>query len=81
MQCKGLYNHGNFGYNSVHSDTDSHLDFNALRKGMDGYEKCSLVALFIAYIVIILLITIYEVTECQMSRIKQILNVGNRFIH
>ena len=44
---------------------------------MDGYEKCSLVALFIAYIVVILLITIHEVTECQMSRIKQILNIGN----
>ena len=44
---------------------------------MDGYEKCSLVALFIAYIVV----TIYEVTECRMSQIKQILNIGNRSIH
>ena len=48
---------------------------------MDGYEKCSLVALFIAYIVVILLITTYEVTECRMSRIKQILNIGKRSIH
>ena len=48
---------------------------------MDGYEKCSLVALFIAYIVVILLITTYEVTECWMSQIKQILNIGNHSIH
>ena len=48
---------------------------------MDGYEKCSLVALFIAYIVITLLIIPYEVTECRMSRIKQILNIGNHSIH
>ena len=48
---------------------------------MDGYEKCSLVALFIAYIVVTLLITIYEVTECRMSQIKQVLNIGNRSIH
>ena len=48
---------------------------------MDGNEKCSLVALFIAYIVVILLIITYEVTECQMSRIGQILNIGNHSIH
>ena len=48
---------------------------------MDRYEKCSLVALFIAYIVVILLIIIYEVTECQMPRIKQILNIGNHSIY
>ena len=47
----------------------------------DGFEKCSLVALFIAYIVVILLKTTYEVTECQMSQIKQILNIGNHPIH
>ena len=47
---------------------------------MDRYEKCSLVALILAY-KIILLIVIYEVTECQMSRIKQILNVGNHSIY
>ena len=44
---------------------------------MDGYEKCSLVTLFIAYIVVILLIITYEMTECWMSQIKQILNTGN----
>ena len=44
---------------------------------MDRYEKCSLVALLIAYKVIILLIVTYEVTECRMSLIKQILNIGN----
>ena len=47
---------------------------------MDRYEKCSLVALFIAYKVIILLIIFYEITECQMSLIKQILNIGNHSI-
>ena len=52
-----------------------------LTGGMDGYEKCSLVALFIAYIVVILLIITYEVTECQMSQIKQILNIGNHSIN
>ena len=81
MLCEGLYSHSNSGYNSIHSDTDSYFDFNALRKGMDGYEKCSLVALFTAYIVVILLIVTYEVTECQMFRIKQILNIGNHSIH
>ena len=44
---------------------------------MDRYEKCSLVALFIAHKVKILLIIIYKITECQMSQIKQILNIGN----
>ena len=34
---------------------------------MDRYEKCSLVALFIAYNVIILLIVIYEITECIIA--------------
>ena len=48
---------------------------------MDGYEKCGLVALLVAYIVIFLLIITYEVTECWMSQIKQILNVGNHSIH
>ena len=48
---------------------------------MDGYEKCSLVTLFTAYVVVILLIMTYEVTECRMSQIKQILNIGNRSIH
>ena len=47
---------------------------------MGGYEKCSLVVLFIAYIVVILLIITYEVTECWMSQIKQILNIGNHSI-
>ena len=37
---------------------------------MGRYEKCSLVALFIAYIVVKLLIITYEVTECQLSQIK-----------
>ena len=48
---------------------------------MDRYEKCSLVALFTAYVVAIWLIITYEVTECWMSRIKQILNIDNRSIH
>ena len=52
-----------------------------MKKRMDRYEKCSLVALFIAYIVVILPIITYEVTECQMYRIKQILNIGNHSIH
>ena len=81
MGCKGLYSHSYSGYNSIHSSTDSYSDFNALKKRMGGYEKCSLVALFIAYIVIIWLIVIYEVTECRMSRIKQMLNIGNHSIH
>ena len=48
---------------------------------MDGYEKCGLVALLIAYIVVILLIITYEMTGCRMFRIKQILDIGNHSIH
>ena len=50
---------------------------NPLKWIMDRYEMCSLVALFLVYKVIILLIVIYEITECWMSQIKQILNIGN----
>ena len=62
---------------NIYDNIDSQFDFNPLKWIMDRYEKCSLVALLIAYEVIILLIVIYEVTECQMSLIKQILNIGN----
>ena len=38
---------------------------------MDIAEKCSLIMLALAYVIIIMLITIYEVTECRFSRLVQ----------
>ena len=39
---------------------------------MNGYAKCSLVALFIAYIVVILLITIYDVSNQTNIKYRQL---------
>ena len=50
-------------YCNIYDNIDSLFDFNPLKWIMDRYEKCSLVALFIAYKVIILLIVIYKIME------------------
>ena len=43
----------------------------------EGQTSLSLVMLFIAYKVVILLMVIYEITECRISCIKQILNIDD----
>ena len=44
---------------------------------MDITEKCSLLMLALAYVIVIMLIVIYEVTECQFSRLLQMFHTGN----
>ena len=44
---------------------------------MDIAEICSLLMLILAYIIIIMLMVIYEVTECQFSRLQQMFRTGN----
>ena len=47
---------------------------------MDFAEKCSLVMLVLAYVIIIMLITIYEATECRFSQLIQMSHTGNHSI-
>ena len=44
---------------------------------MDIMEKCSLLMLALAYVIVIILIVIYEATECQFSCLLQIFHTGN----
>ena len=44
---------------------------------MDIIEIFSLLMLVLAYVIIIMLIVIYEVTECQFSRLQQMFCIGN----
>ena len=44
---------------------------------MDVTEICSLLMLILAYVIIIMLIVIYEVTECQFSPLQQMFHIGN----
>ena len=44
---------------------------------MDITEICSLMMLTLAYIIIIMLIVIYEVTECRFSHLQQMFRTGN----
>ena len=44
---------------------------------MDITEIFSLLMLVLAYIIIIMLIVIYEVMECQFSRLQQMFHTGN----
>ena len=44
---------------------------------MDVTEIFSLLMLVLAYIIIIMLIVIYEVTECQFSCLQQMFHTGN----
>ena len=44
---------------------------------MDVTEICSLLMLILAYVIIIMLIVIYEVTECRFSRLQQMFHIGN----
>ena len=47
---------------------------------MDITEIFSLLMLVLAYIIIIMLLVIYEVTECQFSRLQQMFRIGNHSI-
>ena len=47
---------------------------------MDNYEKFSLLMLVLAYMIIIMLIVVYEVTECRFSHLQQIFHTGNHSI-
>ena len=44
---------------------------------MDITEIFSLLMLILTYIIIIMLIVIYEVMECQFSRLQQMFRTGN----
>ena len=44
---------------------------------MDITEKCSLLMLALAYVIVIILIVIHEVMECQFSCLLQIFHTGN----
>ena len=47
---------------------------------MDITEKCSLLMLALAYVIVIMLIVIYEVTECRFSHLLQMFHTGNHSI-
>ena len=44
---------------------------------MDVTEMCSLLMLILAYVIIIMLIVIYEVMECRFSRLQQMFHIRN----
>ena len=48
---------------------------------MDTVEKFSLLMLVLAYMIIVLLIVVYEITECNFSRLQQIFHTGNHSTH
>ena len=44
---------------------------------MDITEICSLSMLITAYVIIIMLIVIYEVMECRFFHLQQMFHIGN----
>ena len=48
---------------------------------MDIVEIFSLLMLALAYMIIIMLIVVYEVTECQFSHLQQMFYTENHSIH
>ena len=48
---------------------------------MDIVEIFSLLMLMLAYMIIIMVIVVYEVTECQLSHLQQMFCTGNHSIH
>ena len=48
---------------------------------MDTVEKFSLLMLVLAYMIIVMLIVVYEATECRFSRLQQIFHTGNHSMH
>ena len=48
---------------------------------MDIVEKFSLLMLVLAYMIIVMLIVVYEVTECRFFHPQQMFHAGNHSIH
>ena len=48
---------------------------------MDTVEKFSFLILALAYMIIVMLIVVHEITECRFSRLQQIFHTGNHSIH
>ena len=48
---------------------------------MDTVENFSLLMLVLAYMIIVMLIVVYEITECCFSHLQQIFHTGNHSIH
>ena len=48
---------------------------------MDIVDTFSLLMLVLAYMIIIVLKVVYEVTECQFSRLQQMFHTRNHSIH
>ena len=48
---------------------------------MDIVKTFSLLMLVLAYMIIIMLIVVYEVTECRFSHLQQMFHTGNHSIH
>ena len=51
------------------------------RTTMDTVEKFSLLMLVLAYMIIVMLIVVYEITECRFSHLQQIFHTRNHSIH
>ena len=48
---------------------------------MDIAEKFSLLMLVLTYVIIVMLIVVYEVTGCHFSHLQQLFHTGNHSIH
>ena len=48
---------------------------------MDIVKKFSLLTLVLAYMIIVMLIVVYEITECHFSHLQQIVHTRNHSIH
>ena len=47
---------------------------------MDRFEKFSVIMLALAFVIIVMLIVVYEVTECQFSHLQQMFHTRNHSI-
>ena len=47
---------------------------------METVEKFSLLTLVLAYMIIVMLIMVYEITECHFSHLQQIFHTRNHSI-
>ena len=48
---------------------------------MDTVEKFSLLMLVLAYMIIVMLIVVYEITEYRFSHLQQIFHIENHSIY
>ena len=48
---------------------------------MDTVEKFCLLMLVLAYMIIVMLIVVYEIAECHFSRLQQKFHTRNHSIH